>query len=307
MVANQNLIRSDYTNFLTYCREYKYDLQISYYSYTKIYKYFQSNPDILTSLLEKIEALNIDEVDDDLGGRHFLYKLKTLNFTNDLPAEIDINPNYISSYLRYLSANPKKSLYKLYSIILVNGKYKKIKRKKIAKKKKEDKASTPTTVVVPNFALKPDPNKSFQSRITIQQLKDLFHFMAHKYSYLEKKAEADFLDIFSAQPLDEIKPIRWLSQYRNGINARLLFELIKQLCKHEYLDAEHKNSFYEKLAKCFLDKDGQKLDPDNLRSNFSKWRKKTYTDQCLEKANYYNQNFVFLNYFREKELLDSQQ
>ena len=269
-----DLTHKDYRNFVKHCRECNSTLEIKTYIDRKILKYSKENDDILICLMEKVEALEIAgvyEVDNE-----YPYYLEEIsNIKLDAPDEIEPQLKYLYSYIIYLS------------------------------NLSDSKDGHTKHVSITGNVFKTEPNKSFQSKLTVTQLKELFNFLTlDTNSYLEKKSEKEFYKIFGAVELNSIKPIKWLSKYRKGLNARLLFELIKHLCKHEYLDAEHKNSFYEKIATCFLDSEGQKLDTDNLRSNFSKWKKKTYTEQCLEQTNFHNENFVLLNYLRENKLLD---
>ena len=271
MADHLDLTHEDYRIFVKHCRECNSTNEIKTYIDKKISKYYPENDDIVICLKEKIEELDIyDEY--DLDDEHPYYKMDVINFRIDKPEEKDLQLKYLYSYLCYLSDNVDE-FYKI--------------------------------VGAPSEILTPDPTKTFKTKIKKKQLEDLFQFLtSHINPYLEKKSQEEFYKIFGAVDLNTVKPIKWLSQYKKEINISLLFELIKHLCKHEYLDAPLKTSFYEKIGNCFSDKNGHELNLDNVRSNFSKWKRKTYTEQCLETNDYRNENFVLLIYLKENNLLN---
>lgn len=267
-MANQlDLYYNDYDKFIDHCKECPGTFAIKVFIDGKIKKYKNDNDDIITCIMERIER-HYPEIDYDLDDDTPFYTLEILNFNSDYEGEKDPAVRYLYSYLCFLSESPKE-VNKIMGIE-ENG--------------------------LPVF-----PDKSFNTGLDKDRLSDLFRHL-YDYGFVEKIEKEKFLKIFSNEPLENIDAIRWLGKTKGGADMQTLFEMIKHLCRWEYINAEKQFIFFSKVNSCFIRPDGKELLIDNIETRYSLWKREDITSKVLRNFNPQNNQHRLIKYLSDFSL-----
>lgn len=264
MADHLDLYYNDYDKFIDHCKELPGTFAIKVFIDGKIKKYTKDNDDLITCMKERIEK-HYPEIDYDLDEDTPFYTLEILNFNIDYEGENDPAVRYLYSYLCFLSESPEE-------VNKIMG--------------------------IEDNGLPVDPNKSFNTGLDEKRLLDLFTHLV-KYEFLERNAQQEFLKIFSNQPLENIDAIRWLGKSTSGADMLTLFEMVKHLCRWEYIHAEKQSVFFSKVNSCFKRPDDRELEIDNIEPRFSKWKKQNLTNKILRAPNFRNKQHLLIIYLAD--------
>ena len=179
----------------------------------------------------------------------FCYQLreKLANTQNWKPIEIDLKNRFlvmINQYLEWYEINKKETEkfepYNPYNLMF----------NIIERTKNEILKYFPDIEGSKRIVKKQEIGYEWQSNPN-KELPELYSLM-NKYKLIAETTKEQFIDIFTGQPIDNIKPVKWHQD-----NASELLYFIERLKVLNNIDYNPKKADYQKMTACFVKPDGK--------------------------------------------------
>lgn len=274
MADSFDLSHEEYLRFIHYCKISKSGFGIINFIGQRLREHYKNNPDFIITMMEHVEeacptVMNDFLDEEDYINENAFYRKDILNFKLECKNIKQPQLRFLYSYLCSLSEDEQK----FKEIIGID-----IEKPKV------------------------NAESTFNTSLNQSSLLKIFDFLIKK-EFIDKRTTMEsYMAVFNNQPLNDIRPIKWVARATSGADMTSLFELIKHLCSWEYGPTYPKEIFYSKISRCFVRYDNSEMVKSAIRRKWDRWDEFDTTEKLLKSPNKNSKAFDLISFLKELKL-----